>query len=521
MKNLTLNFYSETKQIPFEKELSSLKESISTHYNLSLSDVDEIEISYKINDIKKIIKSEVDYKIFLHSRKSELNLEIKESSALHEKSLEELRNRKKEDLLKLNLLKKQKEENKMKQEKESAEIKKKLDELNNQIKNINQQKLDYVKSIKKMMSGPRNKEKELSTKISKLGKEIESPLVYNLTEGNELPVKGETPKEKKYLELIQKNTECIKVQEQLYSTPRKNMAQLDKKKKEINKQCFDIIKSSQKVMSELKKEEKNLILEIISLQKKLGLNVELKKPMIKYGFYIPERLQIKTIKKTLEEDIQKQPKLELKLKSNNSKNEIILPSPTENLKTVKVSRKMIRKKIFHLKKRTYTKLTKTNKKIRNIIQIAEENKEELIQEEKKFLEKTKEENNKGKKEIDDWLEFILSHTKELIASYEQRNDMNIEKLKEIEKKLGNFKKRETLIKFGENNENKKIHEGIYCSQCKENVVGTRYKCIVCKDFNYCEKCEDQFKEEHGHPMLKINSPEMCPISLNCSLISDK
>jgi len=141
MKNLTLNFYSETKQIPFEKELSSLKESISTNYNLSLSDVDEIEISYKINDIKKIIKSEVDYKIFLHSRKSELNLEIKESSALHEKSLEELRNRKKEDLLKLNLLKKQKEENKMKQEKESAEIKKKLDELNNQIKNINQQKL--------------------------------------------------------------------------------------------------------------------------------------------------------------------------------------------------------------------------------------------------------------------------------------------------------------------------------------------------------------------------------------------
>ena len=243
--------------------------------------------------------------------------------------------------------------------------------------------------------------------------------------------------------------------------------------------------------------------------------------MIKYGFYIPERLQIKTIKKTLEEDIQKQPKLELKLKSNNSKNEIILPSPTENLKTVKVSRKMIRKKIFHLKKRTYTKLTKTNKKIRNIIQIAEENKEELIQEEKKFLEKTKEENNKGKKEIDDWLEFILSHTKELIASYEQRNDMNIEKLKEIEKKLGNFKKGETLIKFDEKNGNKKVHEGIYCSQCKENVVGTRYKCIVCKDFNYCEKCEDQFKEEHGHPMLKINSPEMCPISLNCSLISDK
>ena len=39
------------------------------------------------------------------------------------------------------------------------------------------------------------------------------------------------------------------------------------------------------------------------------------------------------------------------------------------------------------------------------------------------------------KEIDDWLEFILSHTKELISAYEQKNDMNIEKRKEIKKKL--------------------------------------------------------------------------------------
>ena len=85
------------------------------------------------------------------------------------------------------------------------------------------------------MRGPRNKEKELSTKIIKLGKEIEAPLVLNLTEGNELPVKGETEKEKKYIDLIQRNTECIKVQEQMHSTPRKNMAGLDKKRPKTQK----------------------------------------------------------------------------------------------------------------------------------------------------------------------------------------------------------------------------------------------------------------------------------------------
>ena len=280
-RNLSLNFYSEKEVISFPKDLLTLKKQISEKYGLSLSDVDEIEISYILKETKKIIKTEIDFKTFLHSRILELNLEIIESSKLFKKSLDDLRKKKKDDLINLSLLKKQKEENKKLQEKLSAETKKKIDELNAQIKIVNQQKLDYVKSIKKMMRGPRNKEKELTTKITKLGKEIEAPLVYNLTEGDELPVKGKNEKERKYIELIERNTECLKVQEQLYSTPRKNMAEMDKKIKEINKQILFIIKTSQKEMAKLKKDENKFIMEIISLEKKLGLHVELKKPMLK------------------------------------------------------------------------------------------------------------------------------------------------------------------------------------------------------------------------------------------------
>ena len=520
MKNLTLNFYSEKQIIPLEKDFSSLKKSISEHYSLTLSDVNEIEISYSKNDNKKIINSEIDYKIFLHSRIFELNLEVKESSQLYKNSLEDLRKKKKDDLVKLELLKEQKEENKKKQEKQNEETKKKINELNNQIKIINQQKLDYVKSIKKMMRGPRNKEKELTTKITKLGKEIKAPLVYSLTEGNELPVKGETEKENKYMELIQRNTQCLKVQEQLYSTPRKNMAELDKKIKELNKQCFEIIKSSQKEMLKLKKDERNLILEIISLEKKLGLNVELKKPMIKTGFYIPKRLQIKPLKKDEEESDKKSSGKEIKLKAKNIKNEIILPYPLPNTTKKKITRKMIRRNINRLKIKTRNKLQKTNKRIDNILKNLEDNNTDLNSEDKDFLKNIKQDNKKAKNEIDEWLQFVLSHTKELIASYEQKNDMNIAKLKEIEKKLGNFKAGETFIKNLDSNE-KKEHPGIYCNQCKENVVGVRYQCLVCKDFNFCEKCENMFKEEHRHAMLKINSPDLCPVSINCSFISDK
>ena len=73
-----------------------------------------------------------------------------------------------------------------------------------------------------------------------------------------------------------------------------------------------------------------------------------------------------------------------------------------------------------------------------------------------------------------------------------------------------------------NNSNKKvIHPGIICDGCEKPIIGVRYKCTICNDFNYCEKCEAKFKEKHGHPMLKINNPEMCPISINCSFTSDK
>ena len=99
--------------------------------------------------------------------------------------------------------------------------------------------------------------------------------------------------------------------------------------------------------------------------------------------------------------------------------------------------------------------------------------------------------------------------------------MNIEKLKQIEKKLGNFKKGETLIKSEKNKDKENANHEVYCNQCKGNIVGIRYKCLVCEEFNFCEKCEDKFKDEHAHPMLKIYNKDMCPISINCSFIEDK
>ena len=83
-----------------------MKKEIAKKYELSLSDILEIDISYVKNEEKKIIKSEVDFKTFLHSRVLKLNLNINESSKLFQKSLLDLQNKAKDDLSQLEILKK-------------------------------------------------------------------------------------------------------------------------------------------------------------------------------------------------------------------------------------------------------------------------------------------------------------------------------------------------------------------------------------------------------------------------------
>lgn len=51
-----------------------------------------------------------------------------------------------------------------------------------------------------------------------------------------------------------------------------------------------------------------------------------------------------------------------------------------------------------------------------------------------------------------------------------------------------------------------VHPNITCDGCNTNpVTGIRYKCSVCPDFDYCEKCEAE--KAHAHPMLKIRKAE--------------
>lgn len=53
------------------------------------------------------------------------------------------------------------------------------------------------------------------------------------------------------------------------------------------------------------------------------------------------------------------------------------------------------------------------------------------------------------------------------------------------------------------NKGKNAHPCIRCDKCsKFPIIGTRYKCLVCFDYDHCEECESKYPHEHDMIVLK-------------------
>lgn len=90
----------------------------------------------------------------------------------------------------------------------------------------------------------------------------------------------------------------------------------------------------------------------------------------------------------------------------------------------------------------------------------------------------------------------------------------------IHDKIPYFKQEEKKQEEKKEEEKKEnfVHQRHQCDGCdKYPIVGNRYKCTICNDFDYCQDCETKFGETHDHPFLKIRNPHYAPIEIKCHL----
>ena len=117
------------------------------------------------------------------------------------------------------------------------------------------------------------------------------------------------------------------------------------------------------------------------------------------------------------------------------------------------------------------------------------------------------------------LENCEKHNHPFIKIYHQ--NMKLESIK-VEVPFNAYNKKPEEKKENEKEEKKPVHYGVRCDGCNKNpIVGCRYKCAVCQNFDYCEECEEKLSEKHLHPFIKIYKPEMklafikCVVDENC------
>lgn len=57
----------------------------------------------------------------------------------------------------------------------------------------------------------------------------------------------------------------------------------------------------------------------------------------------------------------------------------------------------------------------------------------------------------------------------------------------------------------EADESAQLHPGVTCDICEKSVVGIRFKCVVCPNFDLCSTCEAKGLH-NDHEMLRITTP---------------
>lgn len=359
MSKLTLNFFGEIINLDKPESLSSLRNEISRLFCLSSEDAAELILNYTENGVQKVITNDEDYKTFLKTKIESIDLDISQTSKIYKESLNQI-------------------------QEESLKDKEKLEEL------------------------------------------------------------------------MKKKEELQKLKETKFEEEKKEIQNIKEKILELKKVKKDIQKAISEGKKKINQEKKEVEKKIVEMKKKLGLPIEEKKKVKKpkkkeEGFFFPftnEKFKF-PLKNIFKKGKMHHHKFENKI-NENSDNSNKKSSDSNN--------------IFDFNWQTFNDIGKC------------------------ILSKTQE------------------FTKNLAEKY-KNNFGKSEDKKEDEKEKKEEKKDEV-----------EIHRGFVCDGCNMTpIVGKRYKCKECEDFDYCGKCYEKKRGEHKHEFELIEKSQEIPCYFNFEL----
>ena len=469
MDKLSLNFFGEKVEVKIPETLDSLRRNISEKFLFSPSDTAELIISYAKDLGKKIIETENDFKEFIKNKIFKIDLDVNPNSQIFQKSLIKLKTEKEADKKELETLLNQIEEIKAQRKMKTTEATKKVNEIGEKVKGVEKQKKEIMQKFDSEI-------RQLKNEINEIKNKAEMEINQLRLKEKELSKNANEMKEKLGIP-VEKNE---KLRRKKKSSSKKEQ---EKKKEEKQKQ-----KEKEKKEKEQKEKEKKE-------KEKIEKKEEEKKT------------QNDKIKTFLIQD------------TNNFLNKVTLSF--NNFLSKELAQNNIeenKKKLLEtLEKWSNTIKTSTEEITNNLSKKYEEYKNAISQEEKEIhwsyiCDGCGMAPIKGKRyhcktcEDFDFCEKCLNEKK--VSHGHDFLEISKSVIAPPERKLR--APRFTLDKI--------IHKGVTCDGCGVfPIVGNRYICSVCPNFDFCENCEKKYGIEHSHPLVQISNPNIKLYSLKCNL----
>ena len=285
----------------------------------------------------------------------------------------------------------------------------------------------------------------------------------------------ESLKAQKELEiLLKKKDELNQMREDTLNKEKKKLIEINSKINDLKKKGLKIKNYIFECLKEFEKKINENNEKIIALQKKLGLplTIQDKKNPYKKKFFMDKN--------------------ELKLSNSLNDVDIKIKSETKNKKEIHyyITCDGCQKTSFEGKR--YTCKDCNIDYCEECFQIYKETHEHKFEVREKsvfdLVDMNKQNENENSKP---YLKYKNYHGKKFNGQPVSKNSS---------KKIGFCPSKESVFKTSKN-----IHFGIKCNGCgKYPITGSRFKCSVCSNFDYCKECMKRFSEIHKHRFLEIS-----------------